>query len=64
MSTNPAMAECVRFQEASGSDMSNLLPVDMLEPEDVTEAVVWVASPRARYMTGSEIRVDAGFTTR
>ena len=64
MSTNPAMAECVRFQEASGSDMSNLLPVDMLEPEDVTEAVLWVASPRARYMTGSEIRVDAGFTTR
>lgn len=64
MSTNPAMAECVQFQEANGSDMSNLLPVDMLESEDVTDAVVWVASPRARYMTGSEIRVDAGFTTR
>lgn len=64
MSTNPAMAECVGFQEASGSDMSNLLDVDMLEPQDVTEAVVWVASDRARYMTGSEIRVDAGFTVR
>lgn len=64
MSTNPAMAECVRFQEASGSDMSNLLDVDMLEPQDVTEAVVWAASDRARYMTGSEIRVDAGFTVR
>lgn len=64
MSTNPAMAECVTFQEASGSDMSNLLNVDMLEPQDVTEAVVWVTSDRARYMTGAELRVDAGFTTR
>lgn len=64
MSTNPAMAECVRFQEANGSDMSNLLPIDMLEPQEVTEAVVWVASERARHMTGSELRLDAGFTIR
>jgi len=64
MATNPAMEECVKFQEANGSNMSNLLDVDLLEPQDVTEAIVWVASERARYMTGSEIRVDAGFTTR
>lgn len=64
MSTNAAMQECVRLQEANGSDMTNLLPVEMLDVVDVTEAVLWVASNRARYMTGAEIRVDAGFTVR
>ncbi|MGD9528521.1 SDR family oxidoreductase [Pseudonocardia sp.] len=64
MATNPAMAECVKYQEAGGTDMSNLLAVDLLEPEDVTEAVLWVTSPRARYVTGDVIKVDAGFTVR
>lgn len=64
MATNPAMGKCVEYQESNGSDMSNLLEVDLLEPQDVTEAVVWVSSQRARYVTGDVIKVDAGFTVR
>lgn len=64
MATNAAMATCVEYQEALGSDMSNLLEVDLIEPEDVTRAVLWIASEQARYVTGTELRVDAGFTTR
>lgn len=64
MATNPAMAQCVRYQEAGGTDMSNLLAVELLEPEDVTDAMLWVTSPRARYVTGDVIKVDAGFTVR
>jgi NAD(P)-dependent dehydrogenase (short-subunit alcohol dehydrogenase family) len=64
MATNPAMAKCVEYQEAGGTDMSNLLSVDLLEPQDITEAVLWVASARARYVTGDVVKVDAGFTVK
>ncbi|HWF30691.1 MAG TPA: mycofactocin-coupled SDR family oxidoreductase [Mycobacterium sp.] len=38
-----------------------LLPdVPLVEPQDVTEAVLWLVSPRARYVTGVSIPVDAG----
>ncbi len=39
----------------------NLLPdVPLVQPQDVTEAVLWLASPRSRYVTGVTIPVDAG----
>jgi SDR family mycofactocin-dependent oxidoreductase len=38
-----------------------LLPdVPLVEPQDVTEAVLWLVSPRARYVTGVSLPVDAG----
>jgi SDR family mycofactocin-dependent oxidoreductase len=38
-----------------------LLPdVPLIEPQDVTEAVLWLVSPRARYVTGISVPVDAG----
>jgi NAD(P)-dependent dehydrogenase (short-subunit alcohol dehydrogenase family) len=40
----------------------NLLDVQMVEPEDITEAVMFLVSDAARYVTGEEIKVDAGFT--
>jgi SDR family mycofactocin-dependent oxidoreductase len=40
--------------------MSNALPVDMVEPIDVSNAIAWLVSDDARYVTGSVIPVDAG----
>jgi SDR family mycofactocin-dependent oxidoreductase len=38
-----------------------LLPdVPLVEAQDVTEAVLWLVSPRARYVTGITVPVDAG----
>jgi len=38
-----------------------LLPdVPLVESQDVTEAVLWLVSPRSRYVTGVTIPVDAG----
>jgi NAD(P)-dependent dehydrogenase (short-subunit alcohol dehydrogenase family) len=38
-----------------------LLPdVPLVESQDVTEAVLWLVSPRARYVTGVSVPVDAG----
>src|SRR3954462_7130430 len=42
----------------------NLLPVPWVEPEDVAEAVVFLASDAARFVTGSQFVLDAGLLTR
>ena len=37
-----------------------VLPTDWLEPRDVSEVIVWLASDAARFITGTAIPVDAG----
>jgi (+)-trans-carveol dehydrogenase len=39
----------------------NTLPVPWIEPIDVSNAVLWLASDEARYITGVALPVDAGF---
>ena len=38
--------------------------LDALEPQDVTNAVLWLASDAARYVTGIALPIDAGFTCK
>src|SRR5882762_2630418 len=38
----------------------NLLPVGLLEPQDISNAALFLASDDARYITGVELSVDAG----
>ncbi|ONH60012.1 3-ketoacyl-ACP reductase [Frankia sp. CcI49] len=40
------------------------LPVAMLECSDISEAVLWLASDHARYVTGVTLPVDAGFVNK
>ncbi|MGY1590702.1 mycofactocin-coupled SDR family oxidoreductase [Geodermatophilus sp. SYSU D00708] len=49
---------------AQAAGLSNLLPVDAIEPVDVSNAIVWLVSDDARYVTGVTLPVDAGFTVR
>lgn len=39
----------------------NVIPVPYIEPRDVSNAVLWLASDEARYVTGISLPVDAGF---
>jgi NAD(P)-dependent dehydrogenase (short-subunit alcohol dehydrogenase family) len=52
---NPTVEE---FAEAGA--MINLLPIAWVEPVDVSNAVLWLASDEARYVTGITLPVDAG----
>jgi SDR family mycofactocin-dependent oxidoreductase len=45
-------------------NLHNLLPVELIESVDVTNAVAWLVSDEARYVTGVTLPVDAGFTAR
>ena len=51
-------------QNLGGPDMSNALPVAMLQPEDIANAVYWLVSDAARYVTGVALPVDAGFVNK
>ena len=42
----------------------NTLPVEIVEPRDISNAVLFLASDAARYVTGLEFTVDAGNTIR
>lgn len=50
--------------EIAERSAGNLLPVPWIETEDVAEAVKYIASDKARYLTGSQFVLDAGLLTR
>ena len=47
-------------ESQGGPDLGNALPVQALEPEDIANAVFWLVSDAARYVTGVTLPVDAG----
>jgi len=46
------------------SSGGNLLPVPWVEAVDISNAVVWLASDEARFVTGVALPVDAGAATK
>ena len=50
--------------EIAERSAGNLLPVPWIETEDVVESVKFLASEKARYITGSQFVLDAGLLTR
>lgn len=42
----------------------NLIPVPWVDPRDISNAVAWLASDEARYVTGHTLPVDAGFMVK
>ena len=60
----PGVADPTREQAAEAFQATNVLPVPWVEPRDVSNAVLWLASDEARYVTGVTLPVDAGYTIR
>ena len=48
----------------TGSVFLNSLPVDVVAPSDVSDAVLYLASDESRYVTGLTMTVDAGSSAR
>jgi SDR family mycofactocin-dependent oxidoreductase len=65
MVVNEATQRVLAEMDADGSEtLTNLLPVELIEPIDVSNAILWLVSDAARYVTGVTLPVDAGFTLR
>ncbi|WP_172650802.1 mycofactocin-coupled SDR family oxidoreductase [Rhodococcus opacus] len=46
---------------ARAAQSMNALPTPWIEPTDISNAILWLSSDEARFVTGSSILVDAGF---
>jgi SDR family mycofactocin-dependent oxidoreductase len=49
--------------ELAGS-LLNAMPVDAVDPLDISNAIAWLVSDEARYVTGTVVPVDAGNVNR
>jgi SDR family mycofactocin-dependent oxidoreductase len=64
MNDGLAALEGLTPQQVAERSAGNLLPVPWIEPEDVAAAIVFLASDRARFITGSQFVLDAGLLSR
>jgi SDR family mycofactocin-dependent oxidoreductase len=64
MNDGLAALEGLTPQEIAERSAGNLLPVPWIEPEDVANAVLYLASDRARFVTGAPLVIDAGLLSR
>ncbi|MEJ0055376.1 MAG: mycofactocin-coupled SDR family oxidoreductase [Bacteroidota bacterium] len=64
MNDGLAALEGKTTEEIAEASAGNLLPVPWIEPEDVANAVLYLVSDKARFITGSQFVIDAGLLTR
>ncbi len=64
MVRNEAMEKFLGAFPDAMSTLTNLLPVEILQPRDVSDVVLFLASDLSRYVTGVTLPVDAGFTAK
>lgn len=67
--TQNAVLDAMHAEAAKGgsntiSQMQNALPIDILRAEDIANAVAWLVSDEAAYVTGIQLPLDAGFAVR
>jgi SDR family mycofactocin-dependent oxidoreductase len=56
--------ELIATDPPLGPIFTNALPTQWVEPDDVSSAVIYLASDESRFVTGTDLRVDAGNTAR
>ncbi|MBU8813990.1 mycofactocin-coupled SDR family oxidoreductase [Mycolicibacterium goodii] len=64
MITNQAVSEWFASTPEAAEATRSLLPVSLLQPEDVSDALLWLVSDQAKYVTGVALPVDAGLAAR
>ena len=64
MVLNEAIAGYVTEHPSFGESQLPLLTIPMMEPEDVSETMVYLCGPAGRHVTGVALPLDAGLTLR
>jgi SDR family mycofactocin-dependent oxidoreductase len=56
------LGKAMAADQRLGAMFMNMLPIDTTQPEDIADAVLFLASDESRYVTAHELAVDAGVT--
>jgi SDR family mycofactocin-dependent oxidoreductase len=56
----PDVTDPTREQAEQAFPAMNAMPVPFVSPEDISNAVLYLASDESRYVTGMQLRIDAG----
>jgi SDR family mycofactocin-dependent oxidoreductase len=64
MIENDVTAAYVEAHPETMALMSNLMPVDAVDPVDISNGVLYLVSDAGRYVTGITLPVDAGFLVK
>jgi SDR family mycofactocin-dependent oxidoreductase len=64
MAVNPEMVSFLENYPDGGPHLQNPMPVELLEPEDISAAIAYLVSDAAKYVTGVTFPVDAGFCNK
>lgn len=64
MAVNPEMTAFLEAYPDGGPHLQNPMPVTMLEPQDISNAIAYLVSDAAKYVTGVTFPVDAGFCNK
>lgn len=64
MIVNPQVEQLMAERPEYAAIFENLLPVPMIEPIDISEAMVYLCGASGRYITGITLPVDAGWTAK
>jgi len=54
------VAEIIKHVPELAGSLTNAIPVEAVEAIDVSNAIAWLVSDDARYVTGTVLPVDAG----
>jgi SDR family mycofactocin-dependent oxidoreductase len=64
MANNGDLSSITKYAPELVNALTNAMPVEAVEARDVANAVAWLASDEARYVTGTVLPVDAGNVNR
>lgn len=64
MIQNEVVQSLIEEHPGFAAAFTNLLPVPVVDPEDVTEAMLYLCGTSGRYLTGATLPVDAGVLLR
>jgi SDR family mycofactocin-dependent oxidoreductase len=62
MLNNDYMTQFLEPERETKGNLMNALPVEVLQPVDISNAILWLVSDAACYVTGVALPVDAGVT--
>lgn len=64
MANNGDVSIIIQHVPELANSLTNAIPVEAVDPEDIANAAAWLASDEARYITGTVLPVDAGNINR